>query len=155
MDKPGRKPKLTNAQVVDALKKSHGLKTGAAELLGVAFETLEKYIARSNEAQGLVRHWGKRRTERAVYKLDEAIERGEAWAVALQLKNSTVGRDYGYGDRLDVTGRDGGPVQTQAVNVTPEELRAEVERAARELAKFEAEQARQAAQAVDVTETGE
>jgi hypothetical protein len=38
-----------------------------------------------------------------MYKLDEAIERGEGWAIALQLKNSKDGRDEGYSERVDVT----------------------------------------------------
>ena len=97
------KKKLKTEQVVEALKQSHGLKTGAAEILGVSFPTIERYIADSEEAREVIGHWKKRRTERAVYKLDEAIERGEAWAIALQLKNSRDGRDEGYSDRLDVT----------------------------------------------------
>ena len=99
----GRKKKLTKQQVVDALRQSHGLKTGAAEILGVSFPTIERYIADSEEAREVIGHWRKRRTERAMYKLDEAIERGESWAVALQLKNSKDGRDEGYSDRVDVT----------------------------------------------------
>lgn len=97
------KKKLKPAQVVEALRQSHGLKTGAAEILGVSFPTIERYIAESQEAQDVIKHWRKRRTERAMYKLDEAIERGEAWAVALQLKSNKDGKAEGYGDNVDVT----------------------------------------------------
>ena len=97
------KKKLKTDQVVEALKQSHGLKTGAAEILGVSFPTIERYIAESQEAREVIGHWKKRRTERAMYKLDEAIERGEGWAIALQLKNSKDGRDEGYSERVDVT----------------------------------------------------
>ena len=96
----GRKPKLTAEQVIDALKKSHGLKTGAAEILGVKFDTLQKYITRSKEAQELVEFWRIRRKDRAEYKLDEAIERGENWAIMFTLKNAA---DREYRDRVDVT----------------------------------------------------
>ena len=41
------KKKLKTEQVVEALKQSHGLKTGAAEILGVSFPTIERYIAES------------------------------------------------------------------------------------------------------------
>lgn len=99
----GRKKKLKRSEVTEALQRSHGLKTGACELLGVSFPTLERYIAEDTEAQEIVRFWRDRRTDRAEYKLDEAIERGEAWAVALALKNSRAGKERGYGDSVDVT----------------------------------------------------
>ena len=74
------KKKLKEEQVIEALKQSHGLKTGAAELLGVSFPTIERYIADSTAAQEIIAHWKNRRIDRAEYKLDEAIERGEGWA---------------------------------------------------------------------------
>ncbi len=92
-----RKLKLTEEQVVNALRQAHGLKTGAAEMLAVKFDTLEKYIARSTDAQEVVDHWRKRRKDRAEYKLDEAIERGEAWAIMFCLKNA---KDREYNDRI-------------------------------------------------------
>jgi hypothetical protein len=48
----------------------------------------------------VVEHWRKRRKDRAEYKLDEAIERGEAWAVMFTLKNA---HDREYNDRVQVT----------------------------------------------------
>ena len=94
------KLKLTSEQVVEALKNAHGLKTGAAELLGVSFPTIERYIARSQAAQDEIDRWRKRRKDRAEYKLDEAIERGESWAIMFTLKNA---KDREYSDRVDVT----------------------------------------------------
>jgi len=96
----GRKKKLTEEQVVNALRQAHGLKTGAAELLAVKFDTLEKYVQASAEAQEIVDHWRKRRKDRAEFKLDEAIERGESWAIMFCLKNA---KDREYSDRVDHT----------------------------------------------------
>ena len=47
--------------------------------------------------------------------LRRAIVGGEGWAVALTLK--TLGKDDGYVERVqnEVTGADGGPVQTEIV----------------------------------------
>lgn len=95
----GRKKKLTNEQVLKALQQSHGLKTGAAELLGVAFQTIENYIQADEELKGEVIRWRHRRKDRAEYKLDEAIERGEPWSVMFTLKNA---KDREYSDRVDV-----------------------------------------------------
>lgn len=95
-----RKKKLTPEQVVNALRQAHGLKTGAAELLAVKFDTLENYIKESADAQDIVDHYRKRRKDRAEFKLDEAIERGESWAIMFCLKNA---KDREYSDRIDHT----------------------------------------------------
>jgi len=93
----GRNKKLTVKEVVEALEQTHGLKTGAAEMLGVTFNTLERYVQDSPTAQMIVRFWRERRKDRAEYKLDEAIERGDPWAIMFTLKNAK-GREYN--DRL-------------------------------------------------------
>ena len=94
-----RPKKLKDAEVVEALRQSHGLKTGAAEILGVHFTTIERYIAESEAARDVVEHWRIRRKDRAEYKLDEAIERGESWAIMFTLKNA---KDKEYSDRVEV-----------------------------------------------------
>lgn len=97
-----RKKKLQPKEVIDALRQAHGMKTGAAEILGVSFPTIERYIAESKPAQEIIEFWRIRRTDRAEYKLDEAIERGDSWAVAMVLKSHNKGRDRGYGDALNI-----------------------------------------------------
>lgn len=96
----GRKVKAKKADVIEALRKSHGLKTGAAEILGVTFNTIDSYCRRWPEAKAIVDHWRIRRKDRAEYKLDEAIERGENWAIMFTLKNA---HDREYADRVDLT----------------------------------------------------
>jgi hypothetical protein len=96
----GRKPKLTQDQVFEALNQAHGMKTGAAEILKVSFKTIERYVAKSEKAQDEIARWHVRRKDRAEYKLDEAIERGESWAIMFALKNA---HDREYSDRVDVT----------------------------------------------------
>lgn len=95
--------KLTVEQVKEALIKSHGLKTPAADLLGVAFTTLERYVVASTTLQDLVRAMRHKRTDRAKLKLDEAIERGESWAVMFTLKNKVDPDAEFVGDRIDLT----------------------------------------------------
>jgi hypothetical protein len=111
-----RKKKLTNDEVIEALKQSHGLKTGAAEILAVSFPTIERYIADSDEAQAIVNHYRIRRKDRAEYKLDEAIERGESWSIMFTLKNA---KDREYSDRVDVTS--GGKAIKGYTLVSPED----------------------------------
>jgi hypothetical protein len=97
-----RPQKYKIADVISALRNSHGLKTGAAEILGCSFPTIDKYCNDSPEAQSVVDHWKKRRKDRAEYKLDEAIEGGEPWAVMFTLKNA---RDREYSERVEVGGQ--------------------------------------------------
>lgn len=95
-----RPKKYKQKQIREALSNAHGLMTGAAELLGSSFETVQRYMADDPEARAIVDHWRKRRKDRAEYKLDEAIERGESWAIMFTLKNA---KDREYSDRIDVT----------------------------------------------------
>ncbi len=81
------KKKLTAEQVEQALIQSHGQKTTAADLLGVSFPTIERYIEKSQKAQGIIRAMRYKRTDMAKLKLDEAIQRGESWAIMFTLKN--------------------------------------------------------------------
>jgi len=98
-----RSKKYKKGEIVTALKNAHGLKTGACEILGCDYKTLMRYVERDAEAQEVIEHWRNRRLDRAEYKLDEAIERGEAWAIAMVLKDSKRGKERGYGNSMDVT----------------------------------------------------
>lgn len=97
----GRKQKVTKAMIIEQLSQAHGLKTGAAELLAVSFNTVDKYCNKYPEAQAVVDHWKRRRKDRAEYKLDEAIERGESWAIMFTLKNA---HDREYSERVEHSG---------------------------------------------------
>jgi hypothetical protein len=104
------KKKLTIEQVLTALEQAHGLKTNAAELLGVAFTTIERYIAESPKAQEMIKAMRHKRTDMAKLKLDESIMKGESWAVMFTLKNK-VDPDsefVGEANRVDVTSGGGG-----------------------------------------------
>jgi hypothetical protein len=94
-----RPKKLKESEVVEALKQSHGLKSGAAEILGVAYNTLDAYARASDAAKDVIEFWRIRRKDRAEYKLDEAIERSESWAVMFTLKNA---KDREYSDRAEI-----------------------------------------------------
>ena len=84
---PMAKKKLTNDEVKAALENARGLKTLAADALGVSFPTIERYIQASKLLQDTVQTSRRKRTEMAKSKLDEAIMRGEGWAIMFTLKN--------------------------------------------------------------------
>ena len=81
------KKKLTNAQVKEALINSRGLTTLAADALGVDWKTIQRYIIASQDLQDTIQVARHKRTQFAKSKLDEAIMRGESWAIMFTLKN--------------------------------------------------------------------
>lgn len=109
--------KLTVDEVRTALEQARGLKTLAADALGVTFNTIERYIKGSVMLQDTVTTARRKRTEMAKSKLDEAIMRGESWAIMFTLKNKTDpdGEFTGETNRHELTGKDGEaliPVET-------------------------------------------
>ncbi len=97
----GRKNRLlTKAAVMEALRKTHGLVSPAAELLGVDRAAFYRAIKR----HGLEEYLRELREEVigdiAELKLFEAIQAGRPWAVSLYLK--TLGRHRGYVERQEV-----------------------------------------------------
>mgnify|MGYP001586057911 CR=1 FL=1 len=81
------KKKLTNAQVHEALVNSRGLTTLAADALGVDYKTIMRYINVSQALQDTIKVSRHKRSQFAKSKLDEAIMRGESWAIMFTLKN--------------------------------------------------------------------
>ena len=109
-----RPKKLKVSEVIEALKQSHGLKSGAAEILGVAWNTVHDYVCASEEAQSVIHHWQVRRKDRAEYQLDNAIERGESWAIMFTLKNA---KDREYSERVNVNHEGGIEITKKTVGV--------------------------------------
>lgn len=94
-------PRVKKTELIDALNKAHGMITGAAEILNVSRKTVHAYLLKWPDAREAIDRWKVRRKDRAEYKLDEAIERGEPWAIQFVLKNAL---DREYSDRVSVSG---------------------------------------------------
>lgn len=103
MTNAGRKIKIKKPALLEAIKTAHGMKTGVCELLGISRPTLDRYIEADIEIQEAIEFAQVRKVDRAEYKLGEAIERGEAWAIQLALKDSKRGRERGFGNAMDIT----------------------------------------------------
>ena len=98
----GAPKKLTIEQVRQALTENRGLKALSAESLGVVYNTLMKYVNRDATCQKIIEHTRQKRRDKAEFKLDEAIEKGEAWAIAMTLKADP---ERGYSDKIDITSK--------------------------------------------------
>lgn len=112
-----RTERYTAQEVIDALEKGYTC-VGAGQLLGCSAETIRNYANKYPTVKTALR--GKRRelVDLAEMSLRRAVVKGEGWAVALTLK--TLGRDDGYVERSELTGADGGPIQTE--NKSPHDL---------------------------------
>lgn len=96
------KIKVKKPDIIKAIQSAHGLKTGVCELLGIARSTLDRYIEADPEIAEALAFAKVRPTDRAEYKLFEAIERGDSWAVMFRLKNA---KDREYSERMDISGK--------------------------------------------------
>ena len=105
--------RYTADEVIEALKKGHTC-VGAASLLQCDPETIRNYAKRYPTVMAALK--GKRRelVDLAEMSLRRAIVAGEGWAVALTLK--TLGKDEGYTERSEITGKDGGDITVTVVD---------------------------------------
>ena len=97
--------KLTTDEVKTALEQARGLTTLAADALGVTYNTIMRYIKASQPLQDVITVSRHKRTQVAKSKLDEAIIRGESWAIMFTLKNKVDPDAEFVGEKhaLDVT----------------------------------------------------
>jgi hypothetical protein len=91
--------RYTKQQVMDALEATRGLASLAARRLGCTHGTVLNYMQRYPEVQAVAERQRAIMTDVAELKYWQAIQRGDIWAVTMQLK--TQGRDRGYAEAPD------------------------------------------------------
>jgi hypothetical protein len=96
-------------EVSAALKSCNGLLFLAAAKLGCTPQTMSLYLRRYARLRREVNERRGRRVDLGEAALDNAVLRGEAWAVQFLLR--TQGKDRDYVERQELTGQDGGPLQ--------------------------------------------
>ena len=112
--------RYTAQQVIDALHQMHGLVSLAAKLLRCDPETIHNYCKRYPAVQAAKEAARGELVDLAEAKLWQAVHRGDAWAIAMVLK--TLGRSRGYVERIEQTGKDGGPIQHAHLHLWEERL---------------------------------
>lgn len=109
--------------IIEALIKTRGQQTIAADYLGISRKTLYDYRQRWPEIDEEIDTWRQRRLDRAEFKLDDAIENGESWAIMFFLNCLGGARGYGNKSKLEVTGADGQPIRIMtAQDLSDDEL---------------------------------
>lgn len=85
---------------MDALKATKGLVSLAAKRLDCDPGTVRNYVKRYVTVAAAIKEERETFVDIAEAKLMQAVQNGEAWAIAMVLK--TLGRDRGYGDKMDI-----------------------------------------------------
>lgn len=101
------KPAHTIEEVLAAIEKGF-TRTGAAKVLGVSRQTVVRYGRRWKAVNDLLDQKKRELVDYGQMSLRTAVLNGDPWAVQFVLK--TLGKDEGYVERQEVTGRDGTPL---------------------------------------------
>ncbi len=105
--------KYTPEIIGDALKAANGYVYLAARSLGCNHKTIYRHIEKTKWLQELLGDLRGLELDITEQKLRQAILEGEPWAISLKLK--TQGKERGYVERSEVTGKDGGEVTIKVV----------------------------------------
>jgi hypothetical protein len=125
----GTRQKFTQAQIIDALRETKGMVYLAAKRLGCEAQTIYNYRDRYPAVRAEMEQQDGEVDDAAEMKLYQAIIAGEPWAVQFRLRTKGKGRGYVERVQQEVSGPDGGPIQTEHVEkhdlskLTSEQLR--------------------------------
>jgi hypothetical protein len=99
---------LKPAQIAAALRKSHGLVSVAARMLGCAVQTVYTHISKHEIVAQAMREASDEILDLAEGKLFQAINDGNLQAITFILK--TKGRTRGYVEETEIGTKDGKPL---------------------------------------------
>lgn len=111
----GTKSRLTKRIIAEALEEYKGGAYLAASALGVSHMTIYRWLEKHPDLKELKEAFSERMVDKAEYKLHEAVEVGDPWAVKYAL--STKGKQRGYTERTELSGPDGGAIPIRMVEV--------------------------------------
>jgi hypothetical protein len=112
--------RVNDAQIEKALQATGGFMSLAAQRLGCSYKTVWRRVQGSAKLQAALTEICDKKLDVAEAALMKAIGSGEAWAVCFYLK--CKGKQRGYVERQELTGKDGGPIISQEVDVPDAEL---------------------------------
>ena len=109
----GTRQKFTQAQVIAALRETKGMVYLAAKRLGCEAQTIYNYRDRYPAVRAEMEQQDGEVDDAAEMKLYQAIIAGEPWAVQFRLRTKGKGRGYVERVQQEVSGPNGGPIQTE------------------------------------------
>ena len=105
--------KLSKQKVIKALKETKGAVYLTANRLGVSHTAIYDYINKYDDVREVKEFYTEELNDIAELKLRQAVQNGEAWSIKYQL--STQGKQRGYVERNEITGKDGNDVTIRVV----------------------------------------
>src|SRR5512146_1894378 len=102
----GRVNGHTCEQVIESVRKNHGMLAAVARDLGVTRQTVYRYVNNYATIKDAVDDEREIWIDFAEHELIKAIQKGNIQAIMFFLK--TVGKVRGYVERSEITGKDGG-----------------------------------------------
>lgn len=109
-------------QIAAALQASGGNVSEAARQLGCTRRAIEKRIVKSTELAAILADERESLADIAEAELLKAIKRGEIAAIIYALKASPAAKKRGWGERTEITGKDGEPIPISIVKMPVDEL---------------------------------
>lgn len=119
--KMANKSKVSDKQIIEALKATHGFQSQACKLLerqlNISFTTsaMSKRISASEEIKSALAEMLTADLDYAENKMWELIKNGNVAALLFYLK--TKGKERGYAERRELTGSNGTPLQMGEVKI--------------------------------------
>ena len=107
----GRPKKVSNERFINAIGGSFGNKREIARRLGINRETVSIYIDNSPEISAAYEQEKESAIDYVESRLMAGIKNGDPESIRFFLR--TIGRRRGYGDRMEVTGQNGGAIIVQ------------------------------------------
>ena len=109
------KRRYKQEEILEAIKKSGGFLTKAAEQLGCTYHTVWNYLKKYKSLQKALEEIKEKQLDFAESKLIGEINASNLTAIIFYLK--CKGKDRGYIERHEITGKDGGPITQKQVPV--------------------------------------
>jgi hypothetical protein len=114
MSKTEEDKKRNKARLLKALEASLGVVTDACKKVKLSRNTFYKYLKEDPDFKAAVLELEEVALDTAESALFNQIKEGNVTSIIFYLK--TKGRRRGYVERQEISGPDGGPVQTEALN---------------------------------------
>ena len=103
----------TSQQIADAIRNARGFVTAAAQELGCSRRTVYRYLKKFAGAQESLEDAREKRHDFVENQLMKAVDKGNITAIIFYLKTQCKERGYIERYQQEVTGKDGGPIQTE------------------------------------------
>ena len=109
-----RKERVPTERIIECLRETNGLVSLAAKRVPCSISTINTRRKRVQAVEQVIQECRGELVDLGELALRKAVLAGEPWAVGLVLK--TLGKDRGYVERQEITGRDGNELTIRYVN---------------------------------------